>query len=152
MNLWSQHFSQNTNVKLSGFLPLQHRAEIMTIFRLYFGRNDDFINSFWKWLTFTRTWTLPQIKIKTYFWQMNAVWKQYFCYEIAMKLSQNIFRTAKLILFNDPIFIAQKWLINKKVTMYPSHDFQSQWVYSRYFQNKLVTHQLLQYQHALWGR
>ena len=53
--------------------------------------------------------------------------------------------TAKLILFNDPMFIAPKWIINKKkVTMYyPSHDFQSQWVYSRYFQNKLVKHQLV---------
>ena len=31
------------------------RAEILTIFRSYFGRNDDFGNSFWNLLTF-RTW------------------------------------------------------------------------------------------------
>ena len=41
---WSHRFSQNTNEKLSGFLPCVVRAEI---FRSYFGRNDDFINSFW---------------------------------------------------------------------------------------------------------
>ena len=29
-----------------------HRGEILTIFRLYYGRNDDFINSFWKCVTF----------------------------------------------------------------------------------------------------
>ena len=60
----------------------------------------------------TKTWNSPTNQ--NYFWQMNAVWKRYFCYEIALKLSQNIFITAKPILFNDPIFIAQKWLINKK--------------------------------------
>ena len=30
-----------------------YRADILTIFRSYFGRNDDFINSFWSLLTFT---------------------------------------------------------------------------------------------------
>ena len=29
-----------------------YRAEILTIFGSYFGRNDDFINSFWNFLTF----------------------------------------------------------------------------------------------------
>ena len=29
-----------------------YRAEILTIFGSYFGRNDDFINSFWNLLTF----------------------------------------------------------------------------------------------------
>ena len=42
MNSWSHHFSQNTNKKLSGFLPSLHRAEILTIFCSYFERNDDF--------------------------------------------------------------------------------------------------------------
>ena len=32
--------------KMSRFLPSLHKAEILTIFRSYFGRNDDFINSF----------------------------------------------------------------------------------------------------------
>ena len=45
MNLWSHRFSQNTNDKLSRFLPSLHRAEILTIFCSYLGRNDDFINS-----------------------------------------------------------------------------------------------------------
>ena len=40
-------------VKLSRFLPSLHRAEILTIFCLYFGRNDDFMNSFWNCLTFS---------------------------------------------------------------------------------------------------
>ena len=35
-----------TNEKLSRFLPSLHRAEILTSFCSYFGRNDDFINSF----------------------------------------------------------------------------------------------------------
>ena len=34
------------------FFPVYCRAEILTIFRSYFGRNDDFINSFWNLLTF----------------------------------------------------------------------------------------------------
>jgi hypothetical protein len=38
---------------LSGFLPCVVRAEILTIFCSYFGRNDDFIDSFWNWLTFS---------------------------------------------------------------------------------------------------
>ena len=40
------------NKKLSGFLAYTHKAEILTIFCLYFGRNDD-INSFWNLLTFS---------------------------------------------------------------------------------------------------
>ena len=28
------------------FMPLLHRAEVLTIFCSYFGRNDDFMNSF----------------------------------------------------------------------------------------------------------
>ena len=53
MNLWSHRFSQNTNKKLSEFLPCVVRAEILSFFCSYFGRNDDFINSFWNCLTFT---------------------------------------------------------------------------------------------------
>ena len=35
-------------VKISALCSEAHyRAEILTIFRSYFGRNDDFINSFW---------------------------------------------------------------------------------------------------------
>ena len=33
-------------------LSLEARAEFQIIFRLYFGRNDDFINLFWDLLTF----------------------------------------------------------------------------------------------------
>ena len=53
MNLWNHRFTQNPNKKLSGFLPCVVRAEIFTIFCSDFGRNDDYINSFWNWLTFT---------------------------------------------------------------------------------------------------
>ena len=53
MNLWSHRFSQNVNKKLSGFLHSHYRAEILTIFGSHFGRNDDFINSFWNLLTFS---------------------------------------------------------------------------------------------------
>ena len=42
-------------VRISALLSVvQYRAEILTIFRSYFGRNDDFINSFWNLLTFSR--------------------------------------------------------------------------------------------------
>ena len=54
MNLLSHRCSQNTNRKLSRFLPSLHRAEILVIFCSYFGRSDDFINSFWNCLTFRR--------------------------------------------------------------------------------------------------
>ena len=61
MNLWGQCFSQNTNKKLSGFLPYcseaHSRAEILIIFRSYFGRNNDFINSFWNCLIFSAIYT-----------------------------------------------------------------------------------------------
>ena len=53
MNLWNHCFSQNTNKKLSGFLPCVMRAEILTIYCSYFGRNDDFIYLFWNLLTFS---------------------------------------------------------------------------------------------------
>ena len=55
---------QNEFMKLS-FLPkyepkivrisawAQYRAEIFTMFGSYFGRNDNFINSFWNLLTFS---------------------------------------------------------------------------------------------------
>ena len=35
------------------FLLVVCRVEILTIFHSYFGRNDDFINSFWNLLKFT---------------------------------------------------------------------------------------------------
>ena len=37
----------------------------------------------------------PTNQNQNYFWQLNAVWKRYFCYKIAMKLSQNIFFDCK---------------------------------------------------------
>ena len=41
-------------VRISALLSMaQYRAEILTIFGSYFGRNDDFKNSFWNLLTFT---------------------------------------------------------------------------------------------------
>ena len=40
--------------ELSRILPSLHRAEILTIFCLYFWRNNDLINSFWNCLTFIR--------------------------------------------------------------------------------------------------
>ena len=46
------------NKKCSRFLPSLHRAEILTIFCSYFGRNDDFINLFWNLLTFTYSITI----------------------------------------------------------------------------------------------
>ena len=78
MNLWSHRFSQNMNQKLYGFLPCsvaQYRAEILTIFGTYFGRNDDFIDSFLNLLTFKKArkiwWNFPVLfwlnsKVHTY--------------------------------------------------------------------------------------
>ena len=51
-------FLHDINQKLQGFLPCsvaQYRAEIVAIFGSYFGRNDNFINSFWNLLTFKAT-------------------------------------------------------------------------------------------------
>ena len=36
--------------------PEVYRAEILTVFCSYFGRNDNFINSFWNLLTFSIFW------------------------------------------------------------------------------------------------
>ena len=63
MNLRSLRFSQNTNKKLSRILPSLHRAEILTIFCLYFGRNDDFINSLRNFLTFMNRKTCRRMKL-----------------------------------------------------------------------------------------
>ena len=63
--------SQNKFMK-SSFLPknkrniarisaLNVRAEILAIFRSFFGRNDDFINLFWDLLTFSMISLLEQI-------------------------------------------------------------------------------------------
>ena len=55
MNSWSHCFFQNMNQIIKGILPCtepHYRAEILTIFGSYFGRNYDFINSFWNLLTF----------------------------------------------------------------------------------------------------
>ena len=52
MKSWSHCFSKNMNQILLGFCSV--RAEILTIFGSYFGRNDDFINSFCNLLTFRR--------------------------------------------------------------------------------------------------
>ena len=38
----------------SSFLPKTFRAEILAIFRLFFGKNDGFIKVFWDLLTFRR--------------------------------------------------------------------------------------------------
>ena len=53
--------SQNTKETLSRFLPCVVRAEILTIFCSYFGRNDDFINLFWDLLTFINVKTKTEI-------------------------------------------------------------------------------------------
>ena len=70
MNLWSYCFSQNTNKKLSRFLPSLHRAEILTFFHSYFGSNDGLINSlltkynyrpFCDWLKFLCHYLSPDL-------------------------------------------------------------------------------------------
>ena len=76
MNLWSHRVSQNTNKKLSTFLPSLHRAEILTIFCSYFGKNDDFMNPFWNYLTFSiQLWKLIKsglnFLIRQYPWLSN---------------------------------------------------------------------------------
>ena len=63
MNLWSHRFSQNTNKKMSRFLPSLHRAEILTNFRLYFRRNNDFMNSFWNCLIFSNSIKLFHLEV-----------------------------------------------------------------------------------------
>ena len=103
MNLWGHRFSQNANLKLQGFLPYQTnkdrsqkktaytqqktikkchnpclfgRAEILVIFGLHFGRNDDLINSFWIKLTFR---TLIEKLQKYLFGYPNVyIWKYIF--------------------------------------------------------------------------
>ena len=47
-NLWSHRFSQNTNKKFA----LYSASKNPDNFCSYFGRNDDFISSFWNQLTF----------------------------------------------------------------------------------------------------
>ena len=39
----------------------QYKAEILTIFGSYFGRNDDFINPFWNLLTIIWEWNFEKI-------------------------------------------------------------------------------------------
>ena len=48
-------------VRIAALYVPHHRAEILTIFGSYFGRNDDFINSFWNLLTFNKCTKLGKI-------------------------------------------------------------------------------------------
>ena len=56
------------------FCP-HYTAEILTIFRSYFGRNDDFINSFWNSLTFT---TKVRFKYISGFVMKFILWQKIF--------------------------------------------------------------------------
>ena len=58
--------------------------------------------------------TLPQIKIKIIFGNWMQFENDIFVTKLQWNYLKTFFLTAKLILFNDPIFIAKKWLINKK--------------------------------------
>ena len=61
-SIWPLLLNVKSTVKISlifvaflenmNFTVPHYRAEILTIFGLYFGRNEDFINSFWNLLTF----------------------------------------------------------------------------------------------------
>ena len=53
MNLWGHQFSQNANQKVSRFLYWEGWTEIWKIFGLHFRWNDDLINSFRIYLTFS---------------------------------------------------------------------------------------------------
>ena len=87
MNLWSHRFSQNTNEKLSGFLPCEVRAEILTIFCSYFGRNDDFTNSFWNELTFNffKTFLIHIFFVKEYLHKESQFTNQHLKYRLQYK-------------------------------------------------------------------
>ena len=52
INLWSHHYSKIWTKYCMDFWPVVW--QILTIFDSSFGRNDDFINSFWNLLTFRR--------------------------------------------------------------------------------------------------
>ena len=68
-------FSKNMNQKLWGFLPCS--VAQYPIFGSYFGRKDDFINSFWNLLTFN----LPKVK---YAWPSTAEFDR-ICAEIIFR-------------------------------------------------------------------
>ena len=61
MNLWSHRFSQNMDKKFVRISSLRTTEQKSWQFFVCFGRNDDFIYSFWNWLTFT-TNTLKYLK------------------------------------------------------------------------------------------
>ena len=52
MNIWNRHCAQNIYKKNWKILPDIIRAEFFKFFRSYFGHCDDFIYSFWNFLTF----------------------------------------------------------------------------------------------------
>ena len=90
MNLWSHRFSQKTNKR---FLPSLHRAEILTIFRSYFERNYDFINSFWNCLSF---------KLCIFYWWAFSTLNQIlqWCTPFIM-----------LVRFNEPVWFIQSMFL-----------------------------------------
>ena len=79
MKIWSHHIAQNMNEKKLKNSALNFKAEFFKFFRSYFGQCDDFIFSFWNFLTFSSIskWTDSYIekneielimKLKLYKW------------------------------------------------------------------------------------
>ena len=77
---------QNEFMKSSFCSVAQYRAEILTIFGSYFGRNDDFINLFWNLLTFKRKKKLKGLSFVCMWWSFihgfdKLIICTYFCYK-----------------------------------------------------------------------
>ena len=92
-----------------------YRAEILTIFGSYFGRNDDFINSFWNLLTFRKNcfqWPCPfDMKGYVYFINNFSVFQLKRMQEVAKKVAhgkmnrKTAMKCCQIILFCSKIIL-----------------------------------------------
>ena len=133
MNLWSHCFSKkNMNAKLSWFLPCSVRAEILTIFCSYFGRNDDFINSFWSLLTFRGClWPSSHVRGILTILALNKCLKTYKTMDTA---SLNCFTTAgeivRLLVNGTKVLLNSSFYLSRKKSHYTKKYYHYKWIES----------------------
>ena len=78
MNLWSHGFPKIWTKNCKDFCPVvwQYRAKILAIFGSYFGKNDDFINSFWNLLTYKYLFLFWLFRHLSYFSKWYDSWTE----------------------------------------------------------------------------
>ena len=103
------------------------RAEILAIFCLYFGKNDDFINSFWQQLTFIPTkdfgilsFKMVQFFFVTHKWDSKLCFLRMYVVHLRMYICFHAKKASwKLCLAADPAAIVRPVTFCKALNVKP---------------------------------